>query len=163
MFSESPRPGNQRLAGAFPRLDRQYGVARLSCLHFAFLVLCGSLGICDTNAMAQDERPLATAAGKQAAPTRKSEASLNIDQSQQAKEPAAENQENTNKKESRGASVVAPIPISSPAIGSGVVLVGGYIFPFRKADTVSPPSTIGAAVLITNNGSRGLALGGSFT
>jgi hypothetical protein len=114
--------------------------------------------------MAQDERTLATAAGKQAAPTRTSEASLDIDQWQQAKEPAAENQENTNKnkKEPRGAIVVAPIPISSPAIGSGVVLVGGYIFPFRKADTVSPPSTIGAAVLITDNGSRGLALGGEF-
>jgi hypothetical protein len=113
--------------------------------------------------MAQDESPLATAACKQAAPTRTSEASLDIDQSPQTKEPTeAQEKTNQNKKDSRRAIVVAPIPISSPAIGSGVVLVGGYIFPFRKADTVSPPSTIGAAVLITDNGSRGLALGGEF-
>ena len=66
------------------------------------------------------------------------------------------------KKERRGAIVVAPIPISSPAIGTGVVLAGGYIFPFRKADTVSPPSVVGGAALFTNNGSRALALAGEF-
>lgn len=58
--------------------------------------------------------------------------------------------------------MAAPIPISSPAIGSGVVLVGAYIFPFRRSDTVSPPSVIGAAGLFTDNGSRALALGGDF-
>src|SRR5580700_9461459 len=60
----------------------------------------------------------------------------------------------------RGAFVVAPLPISSPAIGSGIVPVLGYIFPFSSKDKVSPPSTIGAAGLITNNGSRGFAIGG---
>jgi hypothetical protein len=60
----------------------------------------------------------------------------------------------------RGAFVVAPLPISSPAIGSGIVPVLGYIFPFSKNDKVSPPSTIGAAGLITDNGSRGFAIGG---
>ena len=49
------------------------------------------------------------------------------------------------KKEKRGSIVVAPIPISSPAIGSGVLLAGGYIFPLRKSDKVSQPSTIVAA------------------
>jgi hypothetical protein len=62
----------------------------------------------------------------------------------------------------RGAFVVAPLPISSPAIGSGIVPVLGYIFPFSKTDKVSPPSTIGAAGLITDNGSRGFAIGGQF-
>src|SRR5271155_1712209 len=62
----------------------------------------------------------------------------------------------------RGAFVVAPLPISSPAIGSGIVPVLGYIFPFSKNDKVSPPSTIGAAGLITDNGSRGFAIGGQF-
>jgi outer membrane protein assembly factor BamA len=60
----------------------------------------------------------------------------------------------------RGAFVVAPLPISSPAIGSGIVPVLGYIFPFSANDKVSPPSTIGVAGLITNNGSRGFAIGG---
>src|SRR5271163_4500810 len=64
------------------------------------------------------------------------------------------------KKPSRGAFVVAPLPISSPAIGSGIVPVIGYIFPFSTKDKVSPPSTIGAAGLITDNGSRGFAVGG---
>jgi hypothetical protein len=60
----------------------------------------------------------------------------------------------------RGAFVVAPLPISSPAIGSGIVPVLGYIFPFSTKDKVSPPSTIGVAGLVTNNGSRGFVVGG---
>ena len=59
----------------------------------------------------------------------------------------------------RGAFVVAPLPISSPAIGSGIVPVLGYIFPFSAKDKVSPPSTVGVAGLITNNGSRGFVIG----
>jgi hypothetical protein len=64
------------------------------------------------------------------------------------------------KRESRGAFVIAPLPISSPAIGSGIVPVVGYIFPFSTKDKVSPPSVVGAAGLVTNNGSRGFAVGG---
>lgn len=63
------------------------------------------------------------------------------------------------KKKKRGAIVVAPLPISSPAIGTGVVPVLGYIFPFSTKDNVSPPSVIGGAGLVTDNGSRGFALG----
>jgi hypothetical protein len=63
------------------------------------------------------------------------------------------------KKQSRGSLVVAPLPISSPAIGSGVIPVVGYIFPLSTKDTVSPPSVVGGAGLITNNGSRGFAVG----
>jgi hypothetical protein len=74
----------------------------------------------------------------------------------------AHQQVKKTKRERRGSIVAAPIPISSPAIGSGVVLTGGYIFPLRKSDKVSPPSTIGTAVLITDNGSRGWGLGGDF-
>jgi hypothetical protein len=51
--------------------------------------------------------------------------------------------------------IIAPMPISSPALGTGVVPVLGYIFPLQKNDKVSPPSVIGAAGLVTNNGSRG--------
>ncbi len=66
------------------------------------------------------------------------------------------------KKKKRGSIVVAPLPISSPAVGSGIVPVAGYIFPISSKDTISPPSIIGAAGLITNNGSRGFAVGGQF-
>ena len=56
--------------------------------------------------------------------------------------------------------VIAPLPISSPALGSGMTPVLGYIFPFSKHDKVSPPSTVGVAGLFTDNGSRGFAVGG---
>lgn len=63
------------------------------------------------------------------------------------------------KRNSRGSIVVAPLPLVSPAIGSGFVPVLGYIFPFSKNDKVSPPSTVGAAGLVTNNGTRGWGVG----
>jgi hypothetical protein len=73
---------------------------------------------------------------------------------------AAEPQAAEEERESRGGSFVgAPVPTSSPAIGSGVTLMAGYIFPLSKRDKLSPPSVIGGAVLITDNGTRGLALG----
>ena len=56
--------------------------------------------------------------------------------------------------------MVAPLPISSPAVGSGIVPVLGYIFSFSMKDKVSPPSVVGVAGLIANNGSRGFAVGG---
>ena len=59
----------------------------------------------------------------------------------------------------RGAIVAAPLPIVSPAIGAGIIPAVGYIFPFGKDDKLSPPSTVGAAGLITNNGSSGFGLG----
>jgi Omp85 superfamily domain len=66
----------------------------------------------------------------------------------------------SKKKSKLAGLVIAPIPISSPAIGSGIVPVLGYIFPFSAKDKISPPSTIGVAGLVTNNGSRGFAVGG---
>jgi hypothetical protein len=45
--------------------------------------------------------------------------------------------------------VIAPIPTSSPATGTGVVIAAGYIFPVSKMDKVSPPSVLGAAGLFT--------------
>jgi len=64
------------------------------------------------------------------------------------------------KREKRGSLVIAPIPISSPAFGSGLLIISGYVFKFNERDQVSPPSWLGAAGAFTNNGSRGLALGG---
>ena len=59
----------------------------------------------------------------------------------------------------RGQLVAAPLPIVSPAIGAGLIPAVGYIFPFSADDKVSPPSVIGAAGLITNNGSSGFGIG----
>ena len=84
---------------------------------------------------------------------------------QSTKTPAAESQPISHSKKKRksgrrGSFAAAPIPISSPAIGSGVVPVVGYIFPLSSKDKISPPSVIGAGGLITNNNSRGFAVGG---
>jgi hypothetical protein len=54
--------------------------------------------------------------------------------------------------------VFAPIPISSPALGTGAVPVAAVIFPLRKSDTESQPSAAGAAGLLTNNGTRAYAV-----
>ena len=78
--------------------------------------------------------------------------------------PATKAEEQPKKKKKKlgpGALVVAPLPISSPAIGSGIVPIIGYIFPLSMKDKNSPPSVVGAAGLITNNGSSGFAVGGA--
>ena len=64
------------------------------------------------------------------------------------------------KKEKRGKIVAAPIPISNAALGTGIIPVVSYIFALSKEDKISPPSVVGAAGLITDNGSRALALAG---
>jgi len=72
----------------------------------------------------------------------------------------AEAESKEKNKSKRGSFVVAPIPISNPALGSGLVPVIGYIFPISKKDKVSPPSVVGGAALFTDNGSRAAAFAG---
>ena len=62
-------------------------------------------------------------------------------------------------KKKRGTWIIAPIPISSPAIGSGLVLALGYVFKLDESDDVSPPSTLGVMGAFTNNGTRAGGLG----
>jgi hypothetical protein len=78
------------------------------------------------------------------------------------KEKSDNTEEKKGKKEEkhRGSLVIAPLPLVSPAIGSGVIPIAGYIFPFSKNDKVSPPSTVGGFGLITNNGTRAWGFGG---
>jgi hypothetical protein len=64
------------------------------------------------------------------------------------------------KKPKRGSLVIAPIPISSPAIGTGLVVAIGYVFKLKQDDKLSPPSTVGMAGARTNGGSRAGAIGG---
>jgi hypothetical protein len=56
--------------------------------------------------------------------------------------------------------IVAPLPISSPALGTGIVPVLAYIFHISSHDETSPPSVIGGAGLVTDNGSRAFVLAG---
>ena len=52
-----------------------------------------------------------------------------------------------NQSQHRGALVIAPLPIPSPALGSGIVPVIFYIFPLSTRDKTSSASLIGAAGL----------------
>jgi hypothetical protein len=56
--------------------------------------------------------------------------------------------------------IVAPLPISGPALGAGIVPVFAYIFHLSPHDKTSPPSVVGGAGLVTNNGSRAFVLAG---
>lgn len=77
---------------------------------------------------------------------------------------AQQNQESPSQKKraDRGEFVIAPLPISSPALGTGIVPIVGYIFPLSTRDKTSPPSVIGGAGLVTDNGSRAFVLAGNF-
>jgi Omp85 superfamily domain len=132
----------------------------LMCILFIF----GLCAFISAPAVAQESESVeptqGTGSGQEAAPSPPNAA----EQSEQTTAPAQPEAQPKKKKKlgERGAFVVAPLPISSPAVGSGIVPVLGYIFPFSTKDKVSPPSTIGAAGLVTNNGSRGFAVGGQF-
>jgi hypothetical protein len=122
------------------------------------LVLCGCCFFQGTPAIAQGEQPEAhpgTSSGQEATPSPAKPA----DQSEQSTGPDKSAAKPKEEKEKRGSIVAAPLPISSPAIGSGIIPVLGYIFPFSMKDKISPPSVVGAAGLITDNGSRGFAVG----
>jgi len=119
----------------------------LTCLNYAFLQ---STAVAQTQAVASltsQSRPEEGSSGQSA--------------SQEAPAPGT-TQDKLQKKKSKILSglVITPLPISSPAIGSGIVPALGYIFPISAKDKVSPPSVVGTAGLITNNGSRGFVLGG---
>jgi surface antigen Omp85-like protein len=85
-----------------------------------------------------------------------SSTNVNDDPSDSTKQ---EDDQKNPKDEKRGSLVIAPIPISSPAFGSGLLLIVGYVFKVNQEDKTSSPSWFGGAGAFTNNGSRGLALG----
>jgi len=64
------------------------------------------------------------------------------------------------KQEKKGSWLFAPIPISSPAVGSGLEFAVARVFPLNKQDEVSPPSAVGVGGVFTNNGTRAFAVGG---
>jgi hypothetical protein len=68
-------------------------------------------------------------------------------------------QSNQAAKQSQGAFIGGAIPISSPAVGNGATIFAGYIFPISRKDKVSPPSIIGGAAVLTDNGTRAWAAG----
>jgi hypothetical protein len=135
------------------------GAKILAARYRSVLLVCaGYLSIC-TPSLAQDTPQVEQSSVPSVSQENPPKAAAQDPQSTAPANPEAEKKKK-KKLGGRGAFVVAPLPISSPAIGSGIVPVLGYIFPFSKNDKLSPPSTIGGAGLITDNGSRGFAIGG---
>ncbi|HZF14594.1 MAG TPA: BamA/TamA family outer membrane protein [Steroidobacteraceae bacterium] len=64
------------------------------------------------------------------------------------------------KKAKRGQFLAVPIPRVDPALGNGLIGVAAYIFKLDPADTVSPPSVVGAVAMWMDGGSVGGGLGG---
>ncbi len=83
------------------------------------------------------------------------------DDKQDPNAPPEQNASPENKQDG-GSFIIAPLPISSPALGSGIVPVLAYIFPLVRSDKTSPPSLVGAAGLVTDNGTRGFVAAGEF-
>ena len=83
--------------------------------------------------------------------------------SDQAAQPPGQPAGASDKQESKnGELVIAPYPISSPALGAGLQWVVGYVFRLNNEDKVTPPSFFGTVGMYTSNGSWGALLGGSF-
>ena len=104
------------------------------------------------------ETPDAVAGGNEVA------ANAEAKQPSPAAKPARTKQDKDDKgkpkKQKRGQLIIAPIPISSPAVGSGLVLAVGYVFNFSQKDKLSPPSTLGLVGAYTSSGTRAGGLGG---
>ena len=69
---------------------------------------------------------------------------------------------NDTQESKNGELVIAPYPISSPALGTGLQWVVGYVFRLNNEDKVTPPSFFGTVGMYTSNGSWGALCGGSF-
>jgi len=74
--------------------------------------------------------------------------------------PAPKDESQKNGQGHDGAFVIAPLPIFSPALGTGIVPVLSYIFPTGTSAKATSASVVGAVGLVTDNGTRALALGG---
>lgn len=125
-------------------IDQSGYVQTLWILILFYLCLSGGFGLC----------LVSSAAAQQPAAAPSTEAKSEV----KAEKPD-EKKKGGKGKHLKGAIVVAPLPIVSPAIGSGIVPIAGYIFPFQVKDITSPPSVLGAGGMITNNGSRAFGLG----
>jgi Omp85 superfamily domain len=140
-------------------------VKALRVLVFAAALLCVGLSICTTGSICAQEPPTAKPTPVEAPQTpaeanKQSAGSASPDnKTEDQAEADKKKKEDKEKNPHRGALVVAPLPIVSPAIGSGIVPLAGYIFPLQEKKGDPEPSMVGAAGLITNNGTRGYGLG----
>lgn len=151
-----------RVGSCHRRISKNCRLSRSPISYFVcILLVCGLCVLLSDAAIAQEPekvQPPPVVSGQEVKPPPPQAP----DQSQQPTAPAQPEPQPKKKKKFTipAGIVVAPLPISSPALGTGMTPVLGFIFPLSKNDKVSPPSTIGVAGLFTDNGSRGFAVGG---
>src|SRR5215213_1972045 len=121
----------------------------------SFLLVATSITAGSSHAFSQSPSP--TPAIEEGAAVEKTVPTGQPDGSPVASPTPQEDDKQKRKGEKRGSFIIAPIP--SPAFGSGLILIAGYVFKFDKDDTVSSPSWAGLGGVYTNNGTRGLVLG----
>ncbi len=136
---------------------------RILCLFLAYI--CEVTSICSAQSPAEltGVPPILPPFIEQAAqtPTPQSAPNPSSDNaSQQIPDKKEEEKEKKKKKKSsNGSFVIAPLPIVSPAIGTGLIPIVGYITPVPQKEREETPSVVGAGGLITNNGSHAFFLG----
>ncbi len=133
-------------------------------LFFLYFCLVGGLCFCTENPCSAQDGHTYSGEASAAQPNSPQNSAKKTDPQQPPPEATSQKSQEAGPKKKekrfRGSPLLAPLPLVSPAIGTGLVPVVAYIFPFNKSDKISPPSTIGAAGLITNNGTRAFAVGG---
>jgi|HubBroStandDraft_3_1064219.scaffolds.fasta_scaffold21132_1 hypothetical protein len=150
-----------RIKSTAPRDSEDGHSKSLAKSIFSAVLIAGAYILFNPACDAQQEQPVEQAQTQTASQTATGSPKT-AEQAAQSTTPAKPEEQPKKKKKKLGPGefVVAPLPISSPAIGSGIVPVLGYIFPLSMKDKTSPPSVIGGAGLFTNNGSSGFAIGG---
>ena len=128
---------------------------RLLRIHFAIVLLLAT-GAVGADALGQEP---ASAPSQSFEPATQS-STRTTPKTDDTKKTARKSQNAKAKKPKRGQIVIAPIPATSPAVGTGLILAVGYVFKLNQDDKLSPPSVIGAVGAFTNNGSRGGGVGG---
>ena len=152
------------------RLDRfrkRYFFETVGKARVCILLVCSLTGgrcLCVAQAAAGGGSPAAdgivVTSGKDPTQTTHASTPSSPSTGEKAQQKSEKKDEKKKKKSERaGSFVVAPIPIVSPALGSGIIPVVGYITPIPKTDRAITPSVVGAGGLITNNGTRGFAAG----
>ena len=127
----------------------------------AFSAIVFAVAICTAgNLFAQTPSPVPSPKGESTAAEKNSGSISEANKTPNPSTKQQDDDQNQPEKEKRGSLVIAPIPISSPAFGSGLIMVVGYVFKFDQNDKVSSPSFVGGAGMFTNNGTRALLLGG---
>jgi hypothetical protein len=150
-----------RIKSTAPRDSEDGHSKSLAKSIFSAVLIAGAYILFNPACDAQQEQPVEQAQTQTVSQTATGSPKT-AEQAAQSTTPAKPEEQPKKKKKKLGPGefVVAPLPISSPAIGSGIVPVLGYIFPLSMKDKTSPPSVIGGAGLFTNNGSSGFAIGG---